>query len=76
MTQMEKYFSKEVAGAIGIGAALQVADLARLMRETMDRSNARLIAAGHPTLQEQWAKVEQKIASSKRGREKPHALPC
>ncbi|MFJ1258761.1 hypothetical protein [Cupriavidus sp. CuC1] len=60
---MDKFFSKEVADAIGVGAALQVAHLARQMRETMDRANARLIAAGRPTLQEQWSRVEQLIAS-------------
>lgn len=77
MTQMDKFFSKEVADAIGIGAALQVADLARVMRDTMDRANASLIAAGRPTLQEQWAKVEQRIAFSKVDCERlQHEPPC
>ncbi|MCY0852762.1 hypothetical protein [Cupriavidus sp. D39] len=77
MTQIEKFFSQEVADAIGIGAALQAADLAQKMHETMDRANARLIAAGRPTLQEQWVKVEQRIASSKVDRERRlHGPPC
>ncbi|MGO4151370.1 hypothetical protein [Cupriavidus sp. YAF13] len=74
---MDKFFSKEVADAIGIGAALQVADLARLMRETMDRANLKLITAGRPPLQEQWVKVEQRIASSRAERERLlHGPPC
>ena len=67
MAQMDKFFSKEVADAIGVGPVLQVADLARQMRETMDRANARLVAAGRPTLQEQSSRVEQLIASGEWG---------
>ena len=62
---MDRFFSRKLADAIGVGAALQIADLARQVRETMARANARLIAAEQPTLQEQWAEVERKIASGK-----------
>lgn len=68
-TKMDKFFSKELADAIGVWAALQVADLARQVRETIDRANAIFIAAGRPTLLEQWVKALD--------REKlPHGAPC